>query len=181
MSKLTLPGLRSVVSFTWERFLAKIAIGFEPKPARKPVSGTLVNRDLSPMPASLWCPTLWRGPKPTSAISRPPKSLERDLATTVSRYLDADAGRFVPCGPPGSPDISGYPVNRNMGDQCRIAGDQFCFRYFPKSISGRHQRAMAPTRVISPSRFQPFPPRCRMPRPYDSATTAMMRKKGPVR
>lgn len=69
MSKLTLPGLRSVVSFTRERFLAKIAIGFEPKPARKPVSGTLVNRDLSPTPASLWCPTLCRGPKPTSAKS----------------------------------------------------------------------------------------------------------------
>ena len=58
---------------------------------------------------------------------------------------------------------------------------QFRFRYFPKSISGRHHRAMAPIRVIRPSRFQPFPPRCRMPRPYDNAMRAIRRKKGPVR
>ena len=58
---------------------------------------------------------------------------------------------------------------------------QFGCRYFPKSISGRHHRAMAPIRVIRPSRFQPFPPRCNMPRPYDNAMRAIRRKKGPVR
>ena len=39
------------------------------------------------------------------------------------------------------------------------------FRYFPKKISGRNHRATVPIRVITPSRFQPFPPRCRKPRP----------------
>ena len=53
------------------------------------------------------------------------------------------------------------------------------FRYLPKNISGRHHKAMAPIRVIRPSRFQPFPLRCTTPRPYDNATSAIRRKKGP--
>ena len=36
---------------------------------------------------------------------------------------------------------------------------------------------MAPVRVIKP-RFQPFPARCRIPRPYDNATRAIRTKKG---
>ena len=34
---------------------------------------------------------------------------------------------------------------------------------------------MAPIRVIRPNRFQPFLPRCSMPRPYDNATVNALR------
>lgn len=65
---------------------------------------------------------------------------------------------------------------RDEHDSVRVAISSRPLRFFPRNISGRYHRAMAPIRVITPSRFQPFPRRRTLPGPYDNATRAIRRK-----
>ena len=49
-------------------------------------------------------------------------------------------------------------------------------RYFPKSISGRQHKAIAPTKIVSSIRLQPFRTCGTTPRPYNKVTTAITKK-----
>jgi hypothetical protein len=62
-----------------------------------------------------------------------------------------------------------YPVSRQSCDNPY----DFCIRIFGHELLG----LMIPSDLHW---FQPFPPRCTMPRQYDNATRTIRRKKGPV-